>query len=559
MRPKIWHKHWPEGVPYEIPLPEQAIGDFIRRNAERSPRKAALQFYGNAMTFSQLEEETNRFANALVNLGVVPGDRVSLFLENCPQFVIAFHGALKAGAVVVPANPMFKEMELEYELMDSNARVIVVLDHLYPMVAPIRKKVGLNHVIVTSYHDYLPETPQLPLHPSMEAPKKTFPETLELLECTHECSSTPPAHRCTPEDVALLQYTSGTTGLPKGAMITHRNLMATVVIPGTWLTALQDDVHLCVLPLFHVTGMQNSMNIPLWAGNTMVLLARFDAETVVRAIHQYRVTRWVGITTMNVAVANFPGIHQYDLTSLRFCTSGGAPIPVEVLRRFQEATGSVLLEGYGLSETISACVVNPAQRIVQGSIGIPLPNVDVRVVDTADPGKGLPVGEVGELLVKGPMVMKGYWNRPEETRDALKEGWLHTGDLAFMDDEGFLYIRGRKKELIKASGYSVFPSEVESLLYQHAAVGECAVIGVAHPYRGEEVKAYVVLKPGYEGAVAAEDIVQWAREHMAAYKYPRQVEIRSQLPKTGSGKILKRLLMEEEASGKGKSHGQKRD
>jgi acyl-CoA synthetase (AMP-forming)/AMP-acid ligase II len=249
---------------------------------------------------------------------------------------------------------------------------------------------------------------------------------------------------------------------------------------------------------------------------------------------------------MNVAVAHFPDVGRYDLTSLRFCTSGGAPIPLDVLRRFREATGSALLEGYGLSETISACVVNPPHRIVQGSIGIPLPGVDVRVVDTEDPGKELPLGEVGELLVKGPMVMKGYWNRPQDTREGLRDGWLHTGDLACMDEDGYLYIRGRKKELIKASGYSVFPSEVESLLYQHPAVGECAVIGVSHPYRGEEVKAFVVLKPGYEEKTSGQEIVQWAREHMAAYKYPRQVEIREQLPKTGSGKILKRMLVEEE-------------
>ena len=400
MTTRIWHKHWPGGLPHEIPLPEEPIVHFLRTNAERSPEKIALQFYGRAMTFAQLEEETNRFANALKDIGVVLGDRVSLFLENCPQFVIAYHGALKAGAVVVPANPMFKEMELEYEIRDSGARVIVVLDHLYPTVERIRKKVGLEHAIVTSYRDYLPQVPELPLHASMEAPKETFPETLDFSACIGSAPTAPPPHKADPEDLALLQYTSGTTGLPKGAMITHRNLMATVVIPGTWLTASEDDVHLCVLPLFHVTGMQNSMNIPLWAGNTIVLLARFETETVIRAIHQYRVTKWVGITTMNVAVANFPEIRQYDLTSLRFCTSGGAPIPLEVLRRFQDATGSGLLEGYGLSETISACVVNPPHRIVHGSIGVPLPNVDVRVVDTVDACTELPVGEVGELLVQ---------------------------------------------------------------------------------------------------------------------------------------------------------------
>jgi acyl-CoA synthetase (AMP-forming)/AMP-acid ligase II len=541
-----WHKHWPEGIPHEIPLPARTISHFLRENAERFPDREAIQFYGRVMTFGELERESNQFANALKGMGVTPGTRVSLFLENCPQFIIAYHGALKARAVVVPANPMLREMELQYELNDSGARVLVALDHLYPMVAMIREKVSLEHVIVTSYHDYLPEEPELPLHPSMVPPKERFPETADFRECLRSAAPDCPGGPASPGDLALLQYTSGTTGMPKGAMISHRNLLSTVLIPGTWLRPAHDDVHLCVLPLFHVTGMQNSMNIPIWAGNPIVLLARFDAESVVRAIERYRITKWVGITTMNMAVANFPEISRYDLSSLQVCTSGGASIPLEVLRRFQDATGSALLEGYGLSETISACVVNPPHRIVRGSIGLPLPNVEVRIVRLDNPAVDIAPGEVGEILVKGPMVMMGYWNRPEETDETLVDGWLRTGDLASMDEDGYLYIRGRKKELIKASGYSVFPSEVESLLYQHPAVAECAVIGIPHPYRGEDIKAFVVLKPECQSGCTAGDIVQWAREHIAAYKYPRQVEIRNALPKSGSGKILKRLLVEEE-------------
>jgi acyl-CoA synthetase (AMP-forming)/AMP-acid ligase II len=536
-------------MPLELPIPREPITAFLRRHAEAQPDKAAIRFYGRTVTYAQLDDETNRFARALRRLGVRPGDRVALFLENCPQFVVAYHGALRAGAVVVPANPMFKEAELEHELRDSGARVVVALDHLYPMVARVRGRTSVQHVVVTGIADYLPEVPELPLHPSMTAPRETFPDTLEFGAFLDAAPGETVEQEIEPEQVALLQYTSGTTGLPKGAMITQRNLMSTVVIPGRWLRTTADDIHLCVLPLFHVTGMQNSMNVPIWAGNTIVLLARFDTETVVRAIHQYRVTKWVGITTMNIAVANYPDTGRYDLTSLRFCTSGGAPIPVEVLRKFQETTGSALLEGYGLSETISACVVNPPHRIVQGSIGVPLPNVDIQLVDPEDPARAADMGEVGELLVRGPMVMKGYWNRPEATREALRDGWLHTGDLAAMDEDGYLYIRGRKKELIKASGYSVFPSEVEALLHEHPAVAECAVIGVPHPYRGEEVKAFVVLKSEFQGTVSAEQMVRWARDHMAAYKYPRQVEIRSALPKTGSGKILKRVLVEEEQAG----------
>jgi acyl-CoA synthetase (AMP-forming)/AMP-acid ligase II len=482
-----------------------------------------------------------------MDFGLKKGDRVSLFLENSPQFVIAFFATLRAGGVVVAANPMFKEEELKYEITDAGARIIIAQDILYPKVRKVREEAGLSHAILTSYRDYLPDSPSLPLHPSMRAPKERFPETLDLLEVMEsfqpEAVNVPIDLR---EDLALLQYTSGTTGLPKGAMITHFSLNTNTVGSAVWSGSLEKDVLLSVLPFFHVTGMIHSMCRPIYTGTTNIMLARFDPEAVLQAIHKYRCTLWASITTMNVAIVNHPDVERYDLRSLRVCGSGGAPVPKEILEKWRKIIGTELGEGYGLSETISQTHMNPHLRPRYGSIGLPQFGVDCRIVDV-ETGVDLPLDREGELLVKGPMVMKGYWNRPEATAEVLKDGWLYTGDIARMDEDGYFYIVGRKKELIKASGYSVFPAEVENFLYGHPAIKEVAVIGVPDPYRGENIKAVIVLKPEYENKVKEEEIVTWCKDKMAAYKYPRIVVFVKELPKTGSGKVLKRLLREKEA------------
>ena len=543
---KKWFSSWPENVPRTLVFPEKTLPEFLSDHACQTPEKVAFNFYGREVTFREFDRRTRQLARALMDFGLKKGDRVSLFLENSPQFVIAYFAILKAGGVVVAANPMFKEEELKYEIMDAGARIIIAQDILYPKVRNVREEAGLSHVILTSYGDYLPASPSLPLHPSMQAPKERFPETLDLLEVME---SYQPEQVNVPidlrEDLALLQYTSGTTGLPKGAMITHFSMNTNTVGSAVWSGSREKDVLLSVLPFFHVTGMIHSMCRPVYTGTTNIMLARFDPETVLRAIHKYRCTLWASITTMNVAIVNHADVEKYDLRSLRVCGSGGAPVPKEILEKWRKIIGTELGEGYGLSETISQTHMNPHLRPRYGSIGLPQFGVDCRIVDV-ETGVDLPLDQEGELLIKGPTVMKGYWNRPEATAEVLKDGWLYTGDIARMDEDGYFYIVGRKKELIKASGYSVFPAEVENFLYGHPAIKEVAVIGVPDPYRGENIKAVIVLKPEYENKVREEEIVVWSKGKMAAYKYPRIVEFVKELPKTGSGKVLKRLLREKE-------------
>jgi len=541
---KKWLKSWPDGIPQNLDVPNKPLYEFLRDNAARYPEKAAINYYGRMISFQELDDLSDRFAAALNDLGLKKGDRVGLYLENCPQFVIVYFGILKAGGVVVAANPMFKEDELLYELKDSGTKIIIALDHLYPLVREVRKRMQLSQVIVTSYWDFLPANPGLPIHPSMQPPKAVFPQTLDFLDLLEKYEPDPPRPEINmKDDLALLQYTSGTTGLPKGAMITHHSLLFNTVGSSVWTSIAADDVHLSVLPFFHVTGMIHGMNRPIYTGTTNVMLSRFDTDTAIKAINNFRCTVWVSITTMNVAVVNFPDIHKYNLKSLKHCSSGGAPIPREILEKWRKIVGPKLVEGYGLSETISQTHVNPISNPRYGSVGIPHFGVECRIVHL-DTGEELPIGEEGELIIKGPMVFKGYWNNPEETEKVLKDGWFATGDIAKMDQDGYFYIVERKKDMIKASGYSVFPAEVEALMYEHPAIQEVAVIGVPDPHRGENIKAFIILRPQHKGLVMEKEMIAWAKNKMAAYKYPRIVEFVDEFPKTGSGKILKRALRE---------------
>jgi len=542
-----WYKVWPEHVPksFEVqkPLPE-----YLREWATKAPEGIALSFYGRDITYKELDEAIDRFAQGLISLGVKRGDRVALHMQNCPQFMIAFYGILRAGGVVVALNPMFKHLELEYEINDAQAETLVGLDYLFPEVEKIRDRVPLKNVILTSLRDYLPEEPVLPLPQEAEEPKRSFPDTVDFLGLLRDSPSRPLCNVADiKEDLALLQYTGGTTGLPKGAMISHYSLVCASLGTVYWFLLSEKDIHMGVTPFFHILGMIKAVCAPLISGGRVVILSRFIPEVVARAIDHYRCTFWEAATTMFIALLGFQGVERYDFSSFRVLFTGGAPISVEIQKKIKElAPRAAIGEAYGLSETLAqGGAITPLNRYKPGFIGIPQLN-DIKIVDMEAGERELPPNEQGEIAIKGPTIMKGYWRRPEETKEVLRDGWFYTGDIGLMDEEGYIKLLGRKKELIKCSGYSVFPPEVEHILYRHPAVAEVAVIGVPDPYRGESPKAFIVLRPEYKGKVKEEDILEWCKGNMATYKRPREVEFRDELPKSGAAKILRRVLKEEE-------------
>ena len=434
---------------------------------------------------------------------------------------------------------MHKAVELQHEFQDSGARVLVTSDQLYGIVEPIRAGTPLEVVVVTAYRDFLPVEPTLPPPASFLEPAIHHPGTEAFLAVVRTAPPLKAPVQRSLSDTALLQYTSGTTGTAKAAEITHRNLVANCELQYAY------EVALGVLPWFHITGMECQMNAMAYRGATLVTIGRFDLVTVLRAIERYRCTLTTLIATVNVAIVNFPRTREFDLSSLRRCFSGGAPVPPEVATRWEKITGHKLIEGYGLSETTAPTHVNPPDRPKYGTVGLPLPLTDVRIVKLDDPGTEVRPGERGEIAVKGPQVMKGYWKRPQATAEAFHDGYFLTGDIGVVDEEGYFSIVERKKDMLKVSGYSVFPAEVEAILYRHPAVAEVGVVGVPDPYRGEDPVAFVVLRPEAKGKVGEEEIAQWCRDEMAVYKAPRQVRFIDALPKTASGKILKRLLRDQ--------------
>lgn len=546
---KRWYKVWPAWVPKNFEV-EKPTSEYMREWATYTPDKIALSFYGKDISYKELNSLIDRAAWGLVDLGVKRGDRVAIHMENCPQFVIGYFATQRAGGVVVPVNPMFKQAELEHELADAGTETLIGLDFLYPEVEKARGKTPLKNVILTSLRDYLPDNPLLPLPSEATEEKRFFPGALDLNELISKSKDRP---ICRVSDLkhelALLQYTGGTTGIPKGAMITHHTLACVSIGTMHWYHHREDDIHLGVTPFFHTMGQQQLMCAPLVSGGRVIILSRFVPQVVAQAITYYRCTFWVGATTMVIALLSLPDIKQYDFTSFRCLWSGGTPISVELQKKLKELAPSAIIgEGYGLSETISqGGAITPLHRYKPGFLGIPQLS-DIRIMDLETGTREMPPNEEGEITIKGPAVMVGYWNKPEETNQVLRDGWLYTGDIGLMDDEGYIKFLGRKRELIKCSGYSVFPAEVEDLLYRHPAVKEASVIGINDPYRGETPKAFIILKPEYAGKMSEEEILAWCKENMAAYKRPRFVEFRKDLPKSAAGKILKRMLVEEESA-----------
>ncbi|GAB6876583.1 long-chain-fatty-acid--CoA ligase [Thermaerobacter litoralis] len=555
IRQRPWLRYYPAGVRPHLNYPDIPLHRLLERAAEMRPRHPVIHFFGRTMRYGELNQLANRFARVLANLGIRPGDRVALMMPNCPQFVIAYYGALKAGAVVVNCNPLYSPRELEFQLNDSGARVIVALDLMYPTVRQVVHATPVERVLVTRINEFM--SPLLrrlyPLKAKRDGSWVTIGREEGVLWFTRllkEAPAVPPPVQVGPEDLALLQYTGGTTGTAKGAMLTHRNLVANVLQTAEWtLRGRWDEAHqqviLGVMPFFHSYGMTTVMNLAIALQCTMVPLPRFEAEMVIKAIAKYRPTMVPGVPTMYVALMNHPKFHKIDVSSIEACVSGAAPLPLEVQERFEASTGGQLVEGYGLTEASPVTHANPPDANKRnGTIGLPVPDTEARIVDIETGTQVLGPGEVGELIIRGPQVMKGYWNRPEETARTLRDGWLYTGDIATMDEDGFFRIVDRKKEMIISGGYNVYPREVEEVLYEHPKVLEAAVIGAPDPYRGEMVKAFVVLKPGQ--TATEQEIIEFCRQRLAKYKVPRAVEFRSELPKTLIGKVLRRALLEEE-------------
>lgn len=557
--PQPWLAHYDANVPSSLIYPEAPIHSLLEGAVKRHADRPALEFLGFELTYAQLWEQAKRFATALEQLGVKKGDRVAIMLPNCPQFVIAFFGASMIGAVVVNTSPLYVARELEHQLRDSGAETLILLNLFYPRYREIASTVPVKRVIVTSVSDYLP-FPKSILYPLKT---KREGQWVEVKPEQHifffkrliaKYPASPAKIGIDPDDLALLQYTGGTTGTPKGAMLTHRNLMANVWQAVSWTPNLRDgaEVTLGVIPFFHVYGMTVAMNMALKSAGKIVLLPRFNTKDVLEAIQKHKVTMFPGVPTMYVAINNHADVKKYNLSSVNICLSGAAPLPLEVAQEFERITGGKLLEGYGLTETSPCTHNNPVNGVRRpGSIGLPLPSVDCRVVDQN--GSSVAVGQIGELAICGPNVMRGYWQKPDETaqvfRDDLDGGntigrYLMTGDMGRMDADGYFEIVDRKKDMIAASGYNVYPREVEEVLYQHPSVQEAVVIGVPDAYRGETVKAFVVLKSGE--ATSSEQILEFCKLRLSPYKVPKQLEFRNELPKTLIGKILRRVLVDEE-------------
>lgn len=555
MTEKVWLASYPKEVPHSIELPEIPVHQFLTQAFESMPNKVAIHFMGRELTYKELYESALKFANYLRSLGVEKGDRVAIMLPNCPQAVIAYYGTMYAGGVVVQTNPLYTERELQYQMADSGAKVILVMDILYPRAMKILHETNIENVIVSGIKDYLPFPKNL-VYPFIQKKQYGFSVKVEHSGTNHlftEIMKMAKMDKIGQEqdfdfenDLALLQYTGGTTGYPKGVMLTHKNLIANTLMCDAWMYKCKkgEETILGILPFFHVYGMTTVLILSVMQQGKMVLLPKFDAEQALKTIDKQKPTLFPGAPTMYIGLLNHPDLAKYDLSSIKACLSGSSALPLEVQEKFEELTGGRLVEGYGLTETSPVTHANPIwDHRINGSIGLPWPNTEAVILRSGE-AEILPVGEIGEIAVKGPQVMKGYWNRPEETAMTFADGWFLTGDLGYMDENGYFYVVDRKKDMIIAGGFNIYPREVEEVLYEHEAIQECIVAGIPDPYRGETVKAYIVLKEGK--SVTDKELNEYCRKSLAAYKVPRFYEFRQELPKTAVGKILRRTLIEEE-------------
>jgi long-chain acyl-CoA synthetase len=547
-----WLRHYPHQVSPSHEYPKRNIAAILLDSARDYPNHEAMDFLGKSYSYKELQRQCRKFANALKILPASKGDRLAIMLPNCPQAVIAYYGGLLAGAVIVQTNPIYTERELHNQLADCGATTLVTLDLLMPKVGKAIENTAVRHIVVTSLSDGLsfPKNVLYPLKRRREYPNLKWNDgTKGVVRWSSFLRRGKETAVCeevdADNDLAMIQYTGGTTGQPKGVMLTHANLMANTLQVAVWCYRMEQgkERYLAALPLFHVFGLTVLLNQAIFKAGSLLLVPRFDLKMVLETIRRRRPTVFPGAPTMYIALLNHPLAAEVDLGSIRVCVSGAAPLPREVQEKFEKLSGGRLIEGYGLTESSPVSHCNPIWGFRKtGTIGVPLPDTDVRIVgeDSLEP---LPLGEIGELAIHGPQVMAGYWNRPEETDAVLKDGWLRTGDLGTMDEDGFFRIIDRKKDIILAGGFNVYPREVEEILFEHPAVKEASVLGVPDEYRGETVKAYVVLKEGWQ--VSEMQLDRWCRDRLAAFKVPKQYEFRESLPLSMIGKVLRRKLKEE--------------
>jgi long-chain acyl-CoA synthetase len=547
-----WIKNYEEGVPENIIIEQTPLPEFLERTAKDFPDKMALSFQGFTINYRELNDMVNRFSDCLYSYGIKKGDSVAILLPNVIPCVVAYYAIIRLGAIAVMNNPLYSDRELEYQFNNSGAKLLITLDLLGKRMIALRSKTKIKEIIYTSIGDYLPFPKNIlfPLVGKKKGLAADVPKADNVYRWKDALSKNypkAPKAALSFEDVAMYQYTGGTTGVSKGVMLTHANLSTQVQQVRAWFPKFNkgEEIMLGALPFFHVFGLTVAMNFSIYMGWGDILVPKPQPEQLLEAIGKFRPTFAPLVPTMYIGILNHPNIDKTDMTSIKGCFSGSAPLPVEIIRDFEKKTGSVIVEGFGMTESSPVTHVNPfaGGKRKAGSIGLPISNTESRIVDLNDGTTDLPVGDIGELIVKGPQVMKGYWNMPGETAETLAGGWLHTGDIAKMDPEGYFYIVDRKKDMIISGGYNVYPRDVEEVFFEHSKVQEATAIGIPHPTRGESVKVFVVLKAGE--TATKEELIEHCKKSLATYKLPTEIEFRNELPKTNVGKVLKKNLRQE--------------
>jgi len=550
---KPWLSSYEKDVPKKLEYEEITLPAILEHTADRFPEKMAVLFQGYKFNFRELNDMVNRFAAALNEFGIKPGDSVAILLPNVIPCVVAYYAILKLGAIVVMNNPLYSDRELEHQFNDSQSKALITLDLLGNRMIDLRPQTQIKQIVYTSIGDYLP-FPKSFLFPFV-AKKKKLAADVKSAENVYKWKDilaghapNPPAVELSFDDVAMYQYTGGTTGVSKGVILTHANLSKQVQQVAGWFPTFTkgNEIMLGALPYFHVFGLTTAMNFAIYMGWGQILVPKPQPDALLETIAKFKPTFAPLVPTMYIGMLNDPGINKVDMTSIKGCFSGSAPMPLEVIREFEQKTGAVIVEGFGLTESTPVTHINPfagGQRKV-GSIGVPISYTECRIVDLADGQTDLPLGESGELLIKGPQVMKGYHNKPEDTAATLTDGWLHTGDIATMDEEGYFFIVDRKKDMILSGGLNVYPRDIEEVFYQNPKILEATAIGVPHPTRGEQVKVFAVLKEGE--TATQEELIEYCKDKLATFKLPTEIEFRVELPKSNVGKILKKELRAEE-------------